>query len=187
VRYLITGSSGQLGAALATALAPNHDVIGLDLTPGPHTTHLGSIANGHLIARLLRQGDTIIHTASLHARHLGEFSKRAFVETNVAGTLALLEAAAAARAARIVYTSTTSLYGHALVPTDRAVWVTEDLAPQPRDIYDLTKTAAEHLCRVFHEETASPQSACASDASSPSPRNASPPTASIAASTCATR
>jgi UDP-glucose 4-epimerase len=98
----------------------------------------------------------VIHTASLHARHLGTFSKRAFVETNVDGTLTLLELAAAARVARVVYTSTTSLYGHALVPTDRAVWVTEALAPQPRDIYDITKLAAEHLCRVFHEESGIP-------------------------------
>jgi nucleoside-diphosphate-sugar epimerase len=156
MRFLITGSSGQLGTAIAAALAPNHDVIGLDRTPGPQTTHLGSVADGDLIARLLRQGDVVIHAASLHARHLGTATKHDFVETNVTGTLTLLEAAAAARVARVVYTSTTSLYGHALVPTDRAVWVTEDLPPQPRDIYDLTKIAAEHLCRLFHDETRIP-------------------------------
>lgn len=46
---------------------------------------------------------------------------------------------------RFVYISSTSVYGHALAPTDRAVWVDEDLLPRPRDIYDETKLAAEHL------------------------------------------
>jgi UDP-glucose 4-epimerase len=156
VRFLVTGSSGQLGAAILEALTSSQEVIGLDLNPGRWTTHLGSVGDGDLVARLVGRGDVVIHTASLHARHLGTFSKRAFVETNVDGTLTLLEIAAAARVARVVYTSTTSLYGHALVPTDRTVWVTEALAPQPRDIYDITKLAAEHLCRVFHEESGIP-------------------------------
>jgi nucleoside-diphosphate-sugar epimerase len=46
--------------------------------------------------------------------------------------------------ARFVYTSTTSLYGEAMLPdAGEAVWVTEDLAPRPRDVYDETKLAAE--------------------------------------------
>ncbi|WP_275409880.1 NAD-dependent epimerase/dehydratase family protein [Paractinoplanes deccanensis] len=46
---------------------------------------------------------------------------------------------------RFVYISSTSVYGHALVPTDRAVWVDESVRPRPRDIYDETKAAAERL------------------------------------------
>ncbi|MFJ2770435.1 NAD-dependent epimerase/dehydratase family protein [Streptomyces sp. NPDC087300] len=52
---------------------------------------------------------------------------------------------AAAGVSRFVYTSSTSVYGHALVPKDGAVRVTEDVTCRPRDIYDETKLAAEHL------------------------------------------
>jgi UDP-glucose 4-epimerase len=47
---------------------------------------------------------------------------------------------------RFIYTSTTSLYGQALIPENRAVWVTENLEPAARDIYDETKIAAEAEC-----------------------------------------
>ncbi len=90
--------------------------------------------------------DAGVHTASLHAPQVGTASRSEFVGVNVEGTLHVLEAAAQRRVRRVVYTSTTSLYGFALVPTDGAVWVTEDLAPRPRDIYDVTKLAAELLC-----------------------------------------
>ena len=47
-----------------------------------------------------------------------------------------------------MYTSTTSLYGDAMLPADgAAAWVDESLAPQPRDVYDETKLAAEEACR----------------------------------------
>jgi nucleoside-diphosphate-sugar epimerase len=56
----------------------------------------------------------------------------------------------------VVYSSTTSVYGHALEPRDTAVWVDEELEPRPRDIYDVTKLAAERLCALFAAETEIP-------------------------------
>lgn len=156
MRVLVTGSSGQLGGEIVRQLGAAHEALGLDRAPGPQTTHVGAITDRELVARLVRQVDIFIHTASLHARHLPDHDRRAFIDTNITGTQMLLEAAAEARVARVVYTSTTSLYGHALVPADRAVWVTEALAPRPRDIYDVTKLAAEQLCQLFHEETGIP-------------------------------
>jgi UDP-glucose 4-epimerase len=98
----------------------------------------------------MRGVDVVIHIASLHAPHVGQRSMQDFIDTNVTGTLRLLEAASAAGVRRFVYTSTTSVYGAALVPDGQeAVWVTEDLTPRPRDIYDITKLAAEELCRLF--------------------------------------
>jgi nucleoside-diphosphate-sugar epimerase len=150
MRILLTGSSGQLGAEIARQLSAEHQVIGLDLLPGEWTTQQGSVTDRDLLFALAKDADAIIHTASLHARHLlAGASKQAFVETNISGTLHLLEAAAQYGLRRFVYTSTTSVYGLALVPTDRAVWVTEELTPRPRDIYDITKLAAEELCRHF--------------------------------------
>src|SRR3981189_1572024 len=51
-----------------------------------------------------------------------------------------------------VYTSTTSVFGDALVPPPGApaAWITEDVTPAPKNIYGATKTAAEDLCQLFH-------------------------------------
>lgn len=152
MRVLVTGSSGQLGSEIARQLAEGHEVVGLDAAPGRWTTHVADLLDHGVVGPLLRGTAAIVHTASLHARHLAQRSRQDFVDVNVTGTLRLLEAAAAAGVGRVVYTSTTSLYGFALEPTDRAVWVTEELPPRPRDVYDLTKIAAEELCRQVARE-----------------------------------
>ena len=53
-----------------------------------------------------------------------------------------------------VFTSTTSAFGRALSPPpgEPAAWITEDVAPVPRNIYGVTKTAAEDLCELFHRD-----------------------------------
>jgi UDP-glucose 4-epimerase len=149
MRILITGSSGQLGREIARQLEPRHETVGVDIIPGERTTHVASIADAALVRQLIRGVDAVIHVASLHAPHVAQRPKQDFVDTNISGTLQLLEAAVGAHARRFVYTSTTSLCGFALVPGDQAVWVTEELTPRPRDIYDITKLAAEELCHHF--------------------------------------
>lgn len=148
MRVLLTGSSGRVGTAIAELLSSFHSVVGLDRAPGPHTTHVGDVCDRGLLDDLLAGADAVVHVASLHAPHVGRVTDSAFLRTNVQGTAAMLEGCLRHRVRRFVYTSTTSLYGHALVPVDRAVWVTEDLVPQPRDIYDTTKIAAEEACRA---------------------------------------
>lgn len=149
MRVLITGSSGQLGSEIARQLAPEHEIVGIDVIPGQWTTHVASIMDRELVSSLVAGAEAVIHVASLHAPHVAQRPKQDFVDTNVSGTLHLLEASVRAHVRRFVYTSTTSVYGFALVPADRAVWVTEQLVPRPRDIYDITKLAAEELCRHF--------------------------------------
>lgn len=152
MRILVTGTSGQLGAAVAAALAGDHEVIGMDLVAGRHTTLQGSITDRAFVFSLMEGMDAVVHTASLHAPHVASHSRSDFVAINVQGTLNLLEAAAKHGAQRFVYSSTTSLYGTAMVSPERAVWVTEALPPQPRDIYDVTKSAAEQCCQVMAKE-----------------------------------
>jgi nucleoside-diphosphate-sugar epimerase len=157
MRILVTGSSGQLGAEVARQFASTDTVIGIDVRPGKWTTQVGDVADADLIAGLMRSVDVVIHIASLHAPHVGQRSMQDFIDTNVTGTLRLLEAASAARVRRFVYTSTTSVYGYSLVPdAQEAVWVTEDLPTRPRDIYDITKLAAEELCRLFARDHSLP-------------------------------
>ncbi len=153
MRLLVTGTSGQLGAAVAADLSHDHEVIGVDLVAGTHTTLRGSITDRAFVFSMMEGMDAVVHTASLHAPHVPSHSRSDFVAINVQGTLNLLEAAAKHGARRFVYSSTTSLYGTAMVPQERAVWVTEALPPQPRDVYDVTKIAAEHFCAVIAKKT----------------------------------
>jgi nucleoside-diphosphate-sugar epimerase len=147
VKVLVTGSSGRLGSAIATRLTLRHQVTGLDQREGPLTSVTGDVRDTARLAGLLAGVDAVVHTASLHVPDLAARSAQEFREVNVDATRRLLAACGEAGVRRFVYTSTTSLYGHALVPDSRAaVWVTEDLAPRPRDVYDETKLAAESAC-----------------------------------------
>lgn len=147
MRILVTGSSGRIGGAISARLSLRHQVTGLDLKAGPMTSVLGDIRDSRLLAATCAGLDAVVHTASLHAPDLEMRSAGDFREINIEGTRRLLTACEEAGISRFVYTSTTSLYGHALIPTGKeAVWVTEELQPQPRDIYDETKLAAEAAC-----------------------------------------
>ena len=124
MRILVTGTSGQIGSVIASMLSSEHTVLGIDLASGKHTTHEGDVANRDFIFSVTQNIDVVIHTSSLHAPHLKEYTAEAFVKTNIDGTHNLLEASIKDNVQRFVYTSTTSLYGHAMNPSDRAVWVT---------------------------------------------------------------
>jgi nucleoside-diphosphate-sugar epimerase len=157
MRVLVTGSSGQLGVEICRQLAEAHEVTGLDAAPGPFTHVLGGVEDRTLVFEQVSRVDAVVHVASLHAPHRDQLPKTRFVDVNVQGALHLLEAAVAHGCQRFVYTSTTSVYGRAMEPRDHAaVWVTEELTPEPRDIYDVTKLAAEQLCRLIHEEKGLP-------------------------------
>jgi UDP-glucose 4-epimerase len=151
----VTGSSGHLGEALVRVLREHgYAVTGIDLRPSPYTTVTGSVADRAVVRGCLAGADAVLHAATLHKPHVATHSKQDFVDANVSGTLTLLEEAVAAGVGRFVYTSTTSAFGRALTPAagEPARWVTEDVAPRPRNVYGVTKTAAEDLCELVQAE-----------------------------------
>jgi UDP-glucose 4-epimerase len=153
MRVLVTGSAGHLGEALALTLErAGREVVGLDVRASDHTTHLGSIADRACVERAMTGVATVFHAATLHKPHVATHDRQAFVDTNVTGTLNLLEAATAAGVEAFVFTSTTSVFGDALSPPPGApaAWITEEVVPIPKNIYGITKTAAEDLCQLFH-------------------------------------
>jgi UDP-glucose 4-epimerase len=155
MRILVTGSSGHLGEALMRVLAADGaDVVGLDVLASPHTTVVGSIADRECVRRCVEGADAVLHAATLHKPHVGSHLRRDFVDTNITGTLNLLEEAVAAGVGRFVFTSTTSAFGRALTPPEGApaAWITEDVAPVPRNVYGVTKVAAENLCELVHRD-----------------------------------
>ncbi|GDY32936.1 putative DTDP-glucose-4,6-dehydratase-related protein [Gandjariella thermophila] len=152
---LVTGSSGHLGEALVRVLRDRgHEVVGLDVLDSPYTTVVGSIADRSVVRRCLAGVGTVLHAATLHKPHVVSHDRQAFVDTNVTGTLTLLEEAAAAGVGGFVFTSTTSAFGHALSPPPGApaAWITEDVAGVPKNVYGVTKTAAEDLCQLVHAD-----------------------------------
>ena len=152
MRILVTGSSGHLGEALMRTLrAQGREAVGIDLLPSPWTDHVGSIADRTMVDLAMAGVQAVLHTATLHKPHVATHTRQDFIDTNVSGTLNLLEAAAANGAEAFVFTSTTSAFGDALRPAPGApaTWITEDVVPAVKNIYGASKTAAEDLCRLF--------------------------------------
>jgi UDP-glucose 4-epimerase len=153
MRILVTGSAGHLGEALVRTLRnTSHEVVSLDVLPSPFTSEVGSIVDRETAKRCMKGVDAVLHTATLHKPHVATHARRDFVDANVTGTLNLLEEAVANGVGAFVFTSTTSTFGRALTPPPDApaAWVTEDVVPVPKNIYGVTKVAAEDLCELFH-------------------------------------
>src|SRR5579864_2809899 len=132
MKVLVTGSSGHLGEALVRTLRNNkREVVGVDIVPSEFTNEAGSIVDRHFVKRCMEGVDAVIHTATLHKPHVITHSRQGFVDTNVTGTLNLLEEAALAGVGAFVFTSTTSAFGSALTPRPGApaAWITEDVQP----------------------------------------------------------
>ena len=121
MRALVTGGAGHLGEALVRTLRDlNHEVLGLDILESPFTTHVGSITDRACVRHYMNDVQTVFHAATLHKPHFGTHSRQEFVDVNVTGTLNLLEESVTAGAESFIYTSTTSVFGDALVPPQGA-------------------------------------------------------------------
>ena len=157
MKTLVTGSSGHLGEAMVRTLREaGHEVIGLDIKKSAFTNVVGSVHDGECVRGCMQGVQHVYHAATLHKPHVATHSSQAFVDTNVSGTLTLLQAAKDNGVGAFVFTSTTSVFGDALRPPagTPAAWVTEDVSPIPKNIYGVTKTAAEDLCLLFHRQHA---------------------------------
>ena len=160
---LITGS-GLVGAHAAGALqAHGVRVVLYDLDPsfeyletliGPCDGRVfrGDICDVGRLTALAREHDVgcILHTAGLIGAQVSRQPLRG-VEVNVAGTMAAMEAARQAGAARLVFCSSMAVYDFSRLPADAAI--TEDAPLGPQNLYGATKLAAEQLldhCGKLH-------------------------------------
>ncbi len=153
MKVLVTGSSGHLSEALVrTLLDLQHEVVGLDIIESPFTTHVGSISDRSCVRRCMSGVQVVFHPATLHKPHVATHRRQDFVDTNIGGTLNLLEEAVTTGVESFIYTSTTSVLGDALMPPAEApaAWITEEAPSIPKNIYGVTKAAAEDLCQLFH-------------------------------------
>jgi nucleoside-diphosphate-sugar epimerase len=148
MRVVVTGASGRVGRAIhARLVADGHAVLGFDRSPSSTAERIADLGDVAALRAALAGADAVVHSAALHAPHVGVLPDAEFRRINVDGTRALLDAAAAGGVRRIVLTSTTALYGTAAEGVDAAAWIDEDTVPQPQTIYHHTKLAAESLLR----------------------------------------
>ena len=114
MKILVTGSSGHLGEALIRTFRDKRiDAIGVDVLPSPFTDRVGSIVDRAFVKECMLGVSAVIHTATLHKPHVVTHSRQDFIDTNITGTLNLLEEATAAKVSSFVFTSTTSTFGRA--------------------------------------------------------------------------
>lgn len=134
------------------------DALGIDVKATPFTHLTGSITDRGFVRRCMGGVRAVLHTATLHKPHIATHSRQDFIDTNVTGTLNLLEEAVTEGVQSFVFTSSTSVFGRALVPPAgaAAAWITEHVTPLPKNIYGVSKIAAEHLCEFFHLKTGLP-------------------------------
>jgi UDP-glucose 4-epimerase len=153
MKILVTGSSGHLGEALMHKLKEmGHDAVGIDILPSLTTQMVGSISDRSFVKESMKGVEVVFHTATLHKPHVSTHNRQQFVDTNITGTLNLLEESVLGNISSFIYTSTTSTFGDALVPPKGkpAAWIDEDVQPIPKNIYGVTKMAAEDLCQLFY-------------------------------------
>jgi UDP-glucose 4-epimerase len=165
MRAVVTGVAGFIGSSLATALTDaGHEVTGLDcftdyygrdvkignlepLRARPQFRFIEAALQTVDLDRLLDQATHVFHLAA-QAGVRGSWGDqfRSYTSHNVDATQRLLEAVKGRPIERLVYASSSSVYG------DRAaIPMREDAAVQPVSPYGVTKLAAEHLCQLYHD------------------------------------
>ncbi|MDT5224229.1 MAG: UDP-glucose 4-epimerase, partial [Mycobacterium sp.] len=156
MRTLVTGSSGHLGEALVRTLrARGADVVSLDTRRSQYTDVVGSVNDPDVVRSVMTGVDLVFHTAAVHKPQLAFLPGQAFLDTNISGTHTVLQAAVAAKVRAFVMTSSTTVFGDALVPPDDrpAAWIDESVVPVPKNIYGVTKFGAEDLCQLAHRNS----------------------------------
>lgn len=105
---------------------------------------LGDIRDAGLVGDAVAGVDLVFHLAALIAIPYSYLAPRSFVETNVTGTLNVLEAVRAAPGTRMVHTSTSEVYG-----TPDTVPIRESHPLKGQSPYSATKIAADKLCEAY--------------------------------------
>jgi nucleoside-diphosphate-sugar epimerase len=164
MRALVTGCAGFIGSQLTESLLDDgHEVVGVDALTDTYAAEvkLGNLerprefdAFGFIaadltearLAPLVEDCDVIFHLAAQPGVRTSWGERfESYTRNNVLATQRLLEAAKQWPDKRIVYASSSSVYGDAeLLPTP------EDVLPRPFSPYGVTKLAAEHLCALYH-------------------------------------
>lgn len=145
MKVVVTGTSGRVGRAIHFTLCQQHEVVGIDQSPASSTSNVGDIRDADFLKRSFYGANSVIHAAALHAPHVGRVSDKQFQIINVDATARIAELAKFSGVKKLVFTSTTALYGSVTDNRDAAAWINEYTTPEPVTIYHKTKLEAENL------------------------------------------
>jgi NAD dependent epimerase/dehydratase len=161
-RVLVTGAGGFIGSHLTERLAnlgaqvrafihynSRNDWGLLELVPEEIRENIeifpGDLTDASLVRRAVADCDTVFHLGALIAIPYSYQAPRQFIDTNVVGTLNVLQACLQEEVERVIHTSTSEAYGSALyTPID------EEHPLQAQSPYAASKIAADKLAESFH-------------------------------------
>jgi dTDP-glucose 4,6-dehydratase len=167
-RILVTGADGFIGSHLVEALVrAGRDVrafvyynsfnswgwldqVAADVRDR-FEVFAGDIRDPHGVRTAMTGCDAVMHLAALIAIPYSYHSPDTYVDTNIKGTLNVLQAARDLGVARVVHTSTSEVYG-----TARFVPITEEHPLQGQSPYSATKIGADQLALSFHHSFGTP-------------------------------
>ncbi len=167
-KVLVTGADGFIGSHLVERLVRlGHDVRAfvfynpnnswgwldecVDDVRGHFDVFAGDIRDFHGVRTALTDRDAVLHLAALIAIPYSYHSPDAYVETNVRGTLNIVQAARDLGVAKVIHTSTSEVYG-----TARFVPITEEHPLQGQSPYSATKIGADQIALSYHAAFGTP-------------------------------
>jgi UDP-glucose 4-epimerase len=155
--YVVTGGAGFIGSNIVQQLAEEgQEVRAVDNLATGHRENLkalgkaarlfeGSVCDGALLRKAFDGADYVLHQAALASVPRSVADPLATNHVNVEGTLQVLEAARECGVRRVVYASSSSVYGDAPTLPKR-----EDMTPRPKSPYAVSKLAGEQYCQVYN-------------------------------------
>jgi len=157
MKVVVTGGAGFIGSNLAEELLKKHEVTVIDNLSTGRIENLdqiidkinfieGSITDLDLLKEAFSGADTVFHQAAIPSVQRSVDNPIASNEANVEGTLKVLVAARDCNVRKVVYASSSSAYGD--TPTLPKI---EEMMPNPKSPYAISKLAGEYYCRVFSE------------------------------------
>ncbi len=167
-KVLVTGADGFIGSHVAEALVTRgYDVRAfclynsmnswgwLDESPPEIRRNLdvftGDIRDPNGVRTAMKGCDAVLHLAALIAIPYSYHSPDTYVDTNVKGTLNIVQAARDSGAGKVIVTSTSEVYG-----TARFVPITEEHPLQGQSPYSASKIGADHIALSFHAAFGTP-------------------------------
>jgi UDP-glucose 4-epimerase len=157
MKYIVTGGAGFIGSYIVEAIAGSHDVVVIDnfssgksenISGFPDNVRLikGSITDLSLLKDAFKGADGVFHLAAIASVAKSVDDPRATHDTNLTGTLNVLLAARDSGVRKVVFSSSSAVYGD-----EKTLPKREDMPPVPLSPYAVSKLAGEYYCTVFSE------------------------------------
>lgn len=157
-RYLVTGGAGFIGSNIVEELLKKGEFVRVldnfstgrrsNLEPFKNDIDLieGDIRSYHVVQKACQGIDFVLHQAALPSVPRSIFDPITSNEVNVNGTLNILHAAKECKVKRVIYASSSSVYGD-----NPKSPKSEDFTPNPKSPYAVSKLTGEYYCKVFYQ------------------------------------